>query len=175
MPKTRVQKEAILGTIADRVGRSESIVFISLEKIRVDEVEQLREVFFKDGLQLQVAKNSLLKKVLEDAKLEVPAEILDQPLGLVYSYDDAIAGPKAVTPFLKEIENLKILGGITSGAFITDAQVSALAKLPSREQLLSMLVGTLQAPISGTVNVLAANLRNLVQVLSAVKDAKPAA
>lgn len=174
MPKTRVQKEALLSAIADRVSRSESVVFISLNGVKVDEMEQLRDAFFKDGLQLQVAKNSLLKRVLTDAKVEVPQEILDQPLGLVYSYSDVVAGPKAVTPFLKEMEQLSILGGITSGAFITPAQVEALAKLPSREQLLAQLVGTLQAPISGIVNVMAGNLRSLVNVMTAIKDAKAA-
>ena len=175
MPKTRVQKEAMLSTLADRLSRSESVVFISLSKIKVDQAEELRDAFFKDGLQLQIAKNSLLKRVLADASIEVPAEILDQPLGLVYSYSDVVAGPKAVTPFLKDIEELRILGGITSGAFITPAQVSALAKLPSREQLLAQLVGTLQAPISGMVNVMAGNLRNLVNVIGAIRDAKPTA
>jgi len=174
MPKTRVQKEELLQSISDRLGRSASIVFLSLEKVKVSEMEQLRDGFFKEGLQLQVAKNSLLERVLADAKIEVPAEITKQPLALVYSYEDAVLGPKTVQPFLKDMENLKILGGIADNKFITTAQVEAYAKLPSREQLLGQLVGTLQAPLSGLVNVLSGNLRGLVTVLGAIRDTKTA-
>jgi large subunit ribosomal protein L10 len=172
MPKTREQKSTLLEQLNDRLGRSESVVFISLSQVKVSDVEQLRDAFFKEGVQLQVAKNSLLKIALTENKLDVPSDILDQPIGLVYSYTDPVAGPKAVTPFLKDIEALKILGGIADGAFITPAQVSAYAALPSREQLLGQLVGTLQAPISGLVNVLAGNIRGLVTVLGAIRDQK---
>lgn len=172
MPKTRLQKEALLTALQDRVSRSQSIVFLSVEKVKVSEMEELRDSFFKEGLQIQVAKNSLLKKVLADAKIEVPAEVTDQPISLVYSYEDTILGPKTVLPFLKDMENLKILGGIADNSFITAAQVQAYAKLPSREQLLGQLVGTLQAPISGLVNVLAGNIRGLVTVLGQIRDTK---
>jgi large subunit ribosomal protein L10 len=174
MPKTRLQKEELLQKLTDRLGRSQSVVFLSVEKVKVSEVEQLRDGFFKEGLQLQVAKNSLLKRVLSDMNIEVPAEVTDQPMSLVYSYEDAVLGPKTVQPFLKDMENLKILGGIADNKFISAAQVEAYAKLPSREQLLGQLVGTLQAPISGLVNVLAGNIRGLVTVLGAVRDTKTA-
>ena len=174
MPKTRIQKEELLQKLSDRLGRSQSVVILSVEKVKVSEMEELRDSFFKQGLQLQVAKNSLFKRVLSDLKIEVPSEVTDQPISLVYSYEDAVLGPKTVQPFLKDIENLKVLGGIADNAFISAAQVEAYAKLPSREQLLGQLVGTLQAPISGLVNVLAGNLRGLVNVLGAIKDTKTA-
>lgn len=174
MPKSRLQKEAIYAQIQDRLKRSQSIVFLTVEKMKVDQLEEMRDAFHKEGLQLQVAKNSLLERVFSEEKLEVPAELLDQPLSLLFAYEDAISGPKTVQPFLKEMENLKILGGIADGAFITPSQVEAYAKLPSREQLLGQLVGTLQGPISGLVNVMAGNLRGLVTVLGAVRDTKTA-
>ncbi len=174
MPKTRQQKEALLAQVSDRMQRAQSVVFVGVTGVKVDEVEQMRDAFHKDGVQLQVAKNSLLKIALAESKLEVPAELLDQPLALVFSYDDPVAGPKLVAPFLKDVEAMQVLGGISDGAFITPAQVSALSKLPSREQLLGQLVGTLNAPISGFVNVLAGNIRGLVNVLGAIRDQKPA-
>jgi large subunit ribosomal protein L10 len=172
MPKTRSQKEGLLESISDRVSRSQSVVFVSIEKVKVSEMEQLRDSFFKEGLQIQVAKNSLFRRVLAEANIAVPEEVTSQPMALVYSYEDAVLGPKTVQPFLKEMENLKILGGIADNAFISAAQVEAYAKLPSREQLLGQLVGTLQAPISGLVNVLAGNLRGLVTVLGQIQESK---
>lgn len=174
MPKTRVQKEQLLAAYADRLGRSQSVVFVGAAGIKVQEVEMMRDALFQHGLQFQVTKNNVLKRALEEHKLEVPAELLDQPLALIYSYDDAIIGPKQAAAFRKEVEALTILGGLADGMFLTPAQVEAYAKLPSREELLARLVGTLNAPISGIVNVFAGNLRSLVNVIGAIRDAQPA-
>lgn len=175
MPKTRQQKEDILVSLQDRLERAQSVVFVSTVGVKVGEIEEIREALFPHGLQLQVAKNSLLRRALAEQKVAVPAELLDQPLALVYAYDDIIAGPKLLLPFSKDIEALQILGGIVEGSFITPAQVTAYAKLPSRDELLGRLVGTLQAPLAGMVNVLAGNLRGLVTVLAAIRDTQPSA
>ncbi|HSI21044.1 MAG TPA: 50S ribosomal protein L10 [Verrucomicrobiae bacterium] len=175
MPKTRVQKEQLLAAFSDRMNRSQSVVFVSTIGIKVNEVEMMRDTLFEHGLQLQVAKNSLLKRALTELKLEVPEELLDQPLALIYSYDDAVAAPKQAAAFKKEVEALNILGGIAGGVYLTPAQVNAYAKLPSREQLLAQLVGTINAPVSGFVNVLAGNVRSIVNVLGAIRDSKQAA
>jgi len=172
MPKTRVQKEAILAKTVDRLGRCASVVFVSVEGVKVSEMEAIRDALFPDGLQLQVAKNSLFKRALAETGLEVPTELLDQPVGMVYSYDDAVAAAKLIAPFIKEVEALKFLGGIMDGAFLSVAQVQSLATLPSREQLLGQLVGTLSAPLSGLVNVLQGNIRGLVTVMGQIRDAK---
>ncbi len=175
MPKTRSQKEQLLAAFTDRVGRSQSVVLVSTVGVKVTDIELMRDALFKEGLQLQVAKNSLLKLALTELNIEVPQELLDQPLALIYSYEDVVAGPKLTSAFKKEIEVLNVLGGIANGSFISPAQVEAYAKLPSREQLLAQLVGTLNAPISGIVNVLAGNVRSILNVLGAIRDAKPAA
>src|SRR4051812_18000590 len=110
MPKTRPQKEEILAALVDRLGRSQSVGILSVLGVKVDEIEGMRGALFEQGLNLQVAKNSLLKRALQETGSEIPAEILDQSIALVYSYHDPVAGPKTIAPFLKEIEALKILG-----------------------------------------------------------------
>jgi large subunit ribosomal protein L10 len=172
MPKTRQQKEELVSSFADRLNRSASVVLVAMSGIKVGQVEAIRDGLFPHGLQLQVAKNSLLKRVLEELKIDVPSEITDQPLGLVYSYDDVIAGPKAVEGFKKEIDTLQILGGIMDGKYVPASSVEALAKLPSRQQLLGQLAGTIAAPLSGLVNVLQGNIRGLVTVMGQIRDAK---
>lgn len=172
MPKTRAQKEAILATTRDRLSRSQSVVFVTVQGVKVNELESIRDGLFNDGLQLQVAKNSLFRLALKEEGIEVPAEVLDQPVAMVFSYADPVAAAKLVSPFLKEVEALNVAGGIMEGAYLTAAQVDALAKLPSREQLLGQLVGTLAAPMSGMVNVLQGNIRGLVTVLGQIRDAK---
>ena len=172
MPKTRLQKEAILARTQDRLARSSAVVFVNIAGVKVGQVEAIRDSLFTQGLNLQIAKNSLFKIALSEKNIEMPSELLDQPLGMVFSYDDPIAAAKLTMPFVKEFEAFEVVGGLIDGAFVTAAQVAALATLPSREQLLGQLVGTLAAPLSGMVNVLAANIRGLVTVLGAISEAK---
>ena len=172
MPKTRQQKEAILAKTIDRLNRSSAVVFIKVQGVKVGEMEGIRDALFTQGLQLQVAKNTLFKLALAETGLEVPSELLDQPIGMVFSYSDQVAAAKLVTPFVKEIESLEIVGGSMDGAFLTARQVEALATLPSRDQLLGQLVGTLAAPLSGLVNVLQGNIRGLVTVMGQIRDAR---
>ena len=174
MPKTRLQKEAILTKTQERLSSASSVVLVNISGVKVGEIESIRDALFPQGLNLQVAKNNLMKIALKEVGIEVPAEILDQPLGLVFAYDDPVASAKASMPFAKEVAAFEIVGGIVDGQFVSASQVEALAALPGREQLLGQLVGTIAAPLSGFVNVLAGNIRGLVNVLSAVRDAKGA-
>jgi large subunit ribosomal protein L10 len=174
MPKTRPQKEEILHKTVDRLQRSQSVVFVKVQGVKVGDLETIRDTLFKDGLQLQVAKNNLFKLALQEVKMEVPAELLNQPVGMVFSYDDAVAAAKLMAPFAKSIDAMELVGGLMDGAFLSATQVEALSKLPSRDQLLGQLVGTLAAPLSGMVNVLQGNIRGLVTALGQIRDAKTA-
>ena len=174
MPKTRSQKEEILTKTIDRLRRSQSVVLVTVQGVKVSEIEGIRDALFPLGLQLQVAKNSLAKVALKEVGVEVPAELMDQPFGMVYSYEDVVAAAKAVTPFLKDVPAFTVVGGIMQGAFISKKEVEALASLPSRDQLLGQLVGTIAAPLSGLVNVLQGNIRGLVTVLGQVRDKQAA-
>lgn len=164
----------MLSEYQDRLERSQSVVFAKVSQVKVGEMEQIRDALFEQGLQMQVAKNSLLKQTLAKQETTVPEELLDQPVALIYSYEDVVVGPKTMAPLLKEIEALEVLGGLMGSQYITASEVSQLASLPSREQLLGQVVGTMQAPISGFVNVLAGNIRNLVNVLSRISETKQA-
>lgn len=172
MPKSREQKAVLLDSYSHQLDSAQSVTFVSLQGVKVDDIEAMRDAFYPLGVQFQAAKNSLLKKVLAELSLEVPAELLDQPVALVYAHQDPVSGPKALVPFLKDVPALTILGGLLDGVYMTAAQMDALGKLPSREQLLGQLVGTLNAPISGFVNVLAGNIRGLVTALGQIRDQK---
>lgn len=172
MPKTRLQKEEILAKTVDRLSRASSIVLVNPQGVKVGEMENMRDALFAQGLQLQIAKNSLLKLALAQTGIELPEELLDQPLALIYSYEEPIAAAKLASNFLKDIETLKLQGGVMNRVYLSASEVEVLAKLPGRDQLLAQLVGTLAAPLNGFVNVLAGNLRGLVTVLNGVCEAK---
>lgn len=164
----------MLAKTVDRLSRSASVALVNIQGVKVSELEGIRDALFAQGLQLQVSKNNVTKLALKEVNIEIPAELLDQQLGMVFSYEDPIASAKVLTPFLKDIEALELLGGIMENAFMTPAQMKSLASLPSRDQLLGQLVGTLAAPLSGLVNVLQGNLRGLVTVLGQIRDTKTA-
>jgi len=121
----------------------------------------------KQGAEIHVTKNTLLKRATEKSGLPMPEEFMTGPTAVTF-LNEAIAGPtKVLMDFARTNKEFVIKGGITSNAVLTAAQISELASLPSREILLAQVLGGLQAPITGLVNVLAGTLRSLLYVLKA--------
>ena len=120
-----------------------------------------------------MVKKTLLRKAFE--KLGLPADKIDSWQGnisLAVSEKDEVAPAKLIAKFIKDNENMAILGGLLGQEWMEVDRVQSLAKLPSKEELIAKTVGTIKAPLNGLVNVLAGNLRGLVNVLNAIKDQK---
>ena len=182
MPKTRQQKEEVLKTLVENFKGAKSAVFVNFDKLTVADINAFRRSVRKAGMEYSVAKKTLLKLALKEAQLDQDVDVSAFKLGVatVFGLTDEVAPAQTVDAFAKEHEAMTILGGVmkenpAGQKFLTVDSVKALAKLPSKEVLLTQVVRTIQAPVSGFVNVMAGNLRNLVQVLNAVKDKKPAA
>ena len=174
MAKTRAQKEEKLVELTDKLSKMKGAVLVDYRGLKVKDAQKIREKSWAEEVDYEVIKKTLLKLALKGAKLEgtVDPKALEGNIGMVVGYTDEAATAKFAATASKEIEAFKILGGLFEGKFVSAAQVKALASLPSRVELLGQLVGTLQAPVSGFVNVLAGNLRGLVQVLNSIKEAK---
>lgn len=171
MPKTRSQKEEQLRDITERLSQAQGIVFAADSGLTVSETEELRGKLRAEGAAIQVVKKTLLKKALAEAKIESDMDGAGN-ISMAYSESDAVAPARLVNEVAKGNEKFAILGGVLEGGFIPTDKVVALAKLPSREELLAKVVGSINAPVSGFVNVLAGNLRGFVNVLNAIKDTK---
>jgi len=169
MPKTRVQKTDILGAISDRISRSKAAVFVNFSGIPVKELNQLRDQCFDSDVDYLVAKKTLLKRALRDQGFTQEVDLSGE-IAALFGYSDEIAPAKLASTFAKTNQQLKMVGGIIDGAIIDGQQVVALAKLPSKQELLAKAVGSIQAPLSGFVNVLQGNLRGLVYALKAISD-----
>jgi len=165
MPLNKAEKTKILAQLTADVPASKAIVFADYRGTTVKELESLRDTLHKSGLKFTVAKNTLLQRALNDAGFTVGAGVLDQPVGLVVDLRDEVQPAKLVHEFTKDHPNLKIHGALINGQWIDRTQVAAFAKLPSREQLLGQVVGTIAAPLTGFVTVLTGNIRGLVSVL----------
>ncbi|MDD4263643.1 MAG: 50S ribosomal protein L10, partial [Firmicutes bacterium] len=105
----------------------------------------------------------------------LPIYYLSGPTAIAFGMADSVTGPKIIRDYIKDVKKMEIKGGILGTEVIDVKQVEALADLPSKEQLLAMLVRGMQAPIAGLVNCLQGNIRNLVYVLEAVRKQKESA
>lgn len=169
---TRNQKEEIVNKLSDEIKSSKSVVFTDYKGVSVKDMENLRGSLREEEASVKVVKKKLASIALKNAGVDMDAKELDGQLAIAVSQGDEVSPAKIINNFSKENENLKILGGLLGSEKLSEEQVISLAKLPSKEELLGKLVGTLNAPLSGFVNVLQGNQRSLVQVLKAVSDNK---
>ncbi len=165
MKLTRVQKEQSLGELKELLRDSSATIASNYSGLSTAEITELRKNLKEKGVRLIVTKNTLVKKALNELKLEMDQEILDQPLIFAFGADE-VEVSKELYEFAKAHENLKILSGFVLGEKVGKEQVSSLALLPSREELHGKLVGVIAGPLTGFVNVLSGNMRGLVSVLS---------
>lgn len=121
------------------------------------------------GNEIKVVKKTLLGLALKSAKLEMELKKIPGEIAVVFGYQDEISPAKIVYQFSKESQNLKILGGFIENKFKEAEDFITLAQLPTKDELLAKLVGSISSPISNFLNVLQANLRNLVYVISQIK------
>lgn len=170
MAKSREQKEAMLSML-DSNFKTKKAVIVDYQGLSVFEMEELRNKLEGNGIMFGVIKNTLAKIALKNSNIEAPDEILTKPLAVAFS-DDEVTPAKEIKNYSKEHEKLEILGGIIEKEFVPVATINSLALLPSREELYAKLVGSIAAPISGLVNVMAGNLRGLVSVLNQYKESR---
>ena len=170
---TRNQKHELVKELTENIKAAKSVVFVVFKGLKVKDATILKKSLRAAEVEYVVVRKTLIDIALKNAGIE-GANIakVEGQVALSLSVADEVVGAKIIDTFAKTNENVKMLGGVLGTQLMTAAEVKALAKVPSREQLLGQLVGTLNAPVSGFVNVLAGNLRGLVQVLGAISEQK---
>jgi large subunit ribosomal protein L10 len=131
----------------------------------------LRRNLQSEGMSYKVTKNTLLRIAAKNAMSGLDPAKFTGPMALAMGFDDEVAPARVIFQYAREHEALEIVGAITAdGSLLSPAEVKALAQLPSREQLLGQVVGTIAAPLSGFVGVLSGNVRSIINVLNAIKE-----
>ncbi|MBU0649128.1 50S ribosomal protein L10 [Patescibacteria group bacterium] len=173
MPKTKEQKKKVVDQLKEKFGKAKSVVFADFQGLKVSEIEELRNKCHEQDIDYTVAKKTLLRLALKEAELKdiEPKEILGS-LATVFGAEDEVAPAKLLAEFAKTHQALEIKAGILEGKLVGADVIIALSKVPSKPELYAKLVGTINAPISGFVNILAGNLRSLVYALNAIKQSK---
>ena len=165
-------KAAVVEEMKEKLQSAQGAVFVGFSGLSVADVTKLRRKFREGGVEYKVVKNTLTRIAADELGFNDLDAVLEGPTAIAYSAEDTVAPAKILKDFIKETktEALTVKAGIADGQVIDAAAVEALASLPSREELLAKLVGSMQAPISGRQRT--CNIRNMVYVLDAVRAKK---
>ncbi|KYD20734.1 50S ribosomal protein L10 [Caldibacillus debilis] len=155
------QKKRIVEEITEKLKKSQTTVIVDYRGLNVAEITELRKQLREAGVEFKVYKNTLMRRAAEKAELSELNEFLTGPNAVAFSEHDPVMPAKILNEFAKKNEKLEIKAGIVEGRLASIDEIKALAELPSREGLLSMLLSVLQAPI-----------RNFALAVKAVADQK---
>lgn len=174
MSRTRAEKEAMREDVAGRFEKATAAILTEYRGLTVAEMTELRSELRKSDSELKILNNRVVRKAAESgvSVIDPIKDDLKGPLGIVFVYGDIAASAKAIVDFSKANEKFKVTTGVMEGSVLTLEELKALSNLPSREVLLSQIVGSLVSPHRGLLGVLNGVSRNLVQVINAIKDQK---
>lgn len=155
MSLNRSEKEAVISEVTGLAAKAQTLVIAEYRGITVADLTRLRNNARAQGVSLSVLKNTLARRAVAGSAFEVVGDQLTGPL--IYGFsEDAVAAAKVLADFAKTNDKLVIRGGAFGGKALDADSVKQLASIPSKEVLLSQLLGLLQSPIAGFVRVLAA-------------------
>lgn len=172
MHDIRPEKAGKVAELKDLLTSSKGVVLVDYCGLTVAEDTELRSKMREAGVKYMVAKNTFIRIAAQEAGIEGLDAYLEHNTAVAFSAEDPVAPAKILNDFSKDHKALEIKAGVLDGKVIGLDEVKAVAELPSREKLLAKLVGSMQAPISGLVNVLQGTIRNFVYTLEAVRQKK---
>ncbi len=166
------RNDASVAQLKELLGDASTFFLVNYQGLSAGELTRLRQKIRDAGARLLIAKNTLIHVVLKEQGVEGFADTLQGPTALVLVGDDPVAPAKVLTEFAKtQAKNLPASkGGMLQGSPIAADALDRIAKLPAREQLLSELLGVLQAPLQQLVGVLEGPQRNMVGVIQNYTD-----
>ncbi len=167
-------KEQLVTELAGKLSAARATFLADYRGLSVEAATDLRKKLHEAGVEYRVVKNTLLRLASKGTDVEGLDDYFSGPTAIAIVGDDPVAPAKVLADMAKDSKVFELKAGTLGAKVITAADIEALAKLPSREELLAKMLSTLNAPASNFVGTLGALPRQMVQVLSAIKDQKPA-
>ncbi len=172
MPKTREQKQEVIKSINQKIKDSKSLIISVFDKLKVNQDQELRQKLRQNGIKYEVVKKTLLKRSFEENGVkDLPEDELLGNISITASKDE-VTGAKILAEFAGDKEDFKIIGGLLNNIWVDADKILELAKLPSKDELLTRAIGAIKAPLSGFVNVLSGDIKGLINILNAIKNNK---
>ena len=147
-------KQPIVREISEMINGAQSVVVVDYRGLTVAEDTQLRKQLREAGVSYKVYKNTLVNRAVEGTEFESLRDSLEGPNAFAVSTEDATAPARVLAEFAKKAPNLEIKAGVVEGTFYDAEGMKAIASVPSREVLLSKLLGSIQSPITNLARVL---------------------
>lgn len=170
----RSEKEQVVEGLREKFSKARAVVLTDYRGLDTTAMNELRARLREESVEYQVVKNTLMLRASEGTDMAVLKEMFVGPSAIAVSYEDPVAPAKVLTKFGKDHPALEIKAGMLAGNAIDVAEIGQLAKLPSREELLSKLLSVFNGPARSFVSVLSGVPRSFLGVLNAVKDQKEA-
>ena len=154
MNNNRKIKEQKVAEIKEKLEKSQAVILSSYQGLTVEEDTQLRKTLREAGIEYRVYKNTLVTLAARELGMDAGIEqYLEGPVSIAFGYDDATAPARILNDFAKEAEALQFKGAVVDGEYYDEAGIKVLATIPSKEVLISKLLGSLQSPITNFARV----------------------
>jgi large subunit ribosomal protein L10 len=168
-------KRKVVEDLKQKLAATKVVIVTDYKGLNVAQMTELRRKLSEADVEYQVVKNTLLTRASKDTEVELLADVFKGPSGIALSFEDPVAPAKILTQFAKDNKKLEIKAGVMNGKTMDLEAITALSKLPSREELLAQVLSAMNAVPTGFVQALADLPRRMVNVLNAIKDQKAAA
>ncbi len=169
---SKAAKQKIIDDLASRFHSMPSVFVIEYQGLKVNEMDVLRKKLRQTNTELRVVKNSLLEKASLGTDVERMKDLFSGPTAVAICDGESSAAAKVFIDYGEDFPEIKIKGGIFEGEVVDLSRIERIAKLPSRQELLSEFIGLLSAPMGNLVGVLEQARSNIVGVLEALKEKK---
>ena len=170
MATSRAKKQEILQELTADMAAAKGVVFVDLHGLTVEDMFGLRRALRAKGVKTKVAKKTLIMLAAKNNGYQIDKAMLDGQIAAAFSMNDEIAAAQELYKLGKKNELIKLVGGIFEKKVVDKAMITQVAQLPSREELLAKLVGSMKSPISGFHGVLHGTIRGFVQVLKQMSE-----
>ena len=147
-------KKPVVEEISSKIQGAQSVVLATYSGITVEQDTALRKELREAGVEYKVYKNTMMNFAFKDTPCEELCKHLEGPNAIAISKDDATAPARILAKHAKTVPTLKLIAGVVEGAYYDEAGIQALAAVPSREELLGKLLGSIQSPIANLARVL---------------------
>lgn len=148
------QKKPVVAEISEHIQDAASIVLVNYRGLTVDQDTRLRKLLREEGIVYKVYKNTMMNFAFNGTPCEALQKHLEGPNAVAISKTDATASARIISKFAKEAPALELIAGVVEGNYYDSKAMQALANVPSREELLGKLLGSIQSPISNLARVL---------------------
>ncbi len=166
------EKGQAIEELKKKFSEAKAVIFTDYKGMTVAELSDLRRLLRAGGVEYSIVKNTLARIASQDTPISVAKSAFKGPVAVAIGYKDPVMTAKKVIEFSKKNEKLKLSAGVIEGKLYNFAEVKAIADLPPREVLLSMMAGAFQAPLSKMAAALSATVSSFAYAMSALKTKK---